>query len=186
MDHFAGLTFGDAGAAVVLGRAGDGAHHDSVDAGSHPVSELPGIIYRSAEARSEHWQVGGIFGGGSRYPRDPEWTYFRGDGRALREAFEVNGDAILRRTLQDTATTYEDFAHILVHQVTTGYLDHFVEVTGIPANRVVRTIDRYGNLAAATIGVQLDEVMTSLVPGDLVLLVGLGGGISLTTMVWRR
>ena len=70
--------------------------------------------------------------------------------------------------------------------MTTGYLDHFVEVTGIPANRVVRTIDRYGNLAAATIGVQLDEVMTSLVPGDLVLLVGLGGGISLTTMVWRR
>ena len=184
VDHFAGLTFGDAGAAVVLGRAPD--NPPGAGASLDAASRGAGLIYRSAEARSEHWRVGGIFGGGSRHPRDPEWTYFRGDGRALREAFEVNGDAILRRTLRDTGTTYEDFSRILVHQVTTGYLDHFVEVTGIPADRVVRTVDRYGNLAAATIGVQLDEAMAGLVPGDLVLLVGLGGGISLTTMVWRR
>lgn len=187
VDHFAGLTFGDAGTAVVLGRAASG-DTTGAETASPAARSLggTGLLYRSAEARSEHWQVGGIFGGGSRHPREPEWTYFRGDGRALREAFEVNGDAILRRTLRDTGTTYDDYARILVHQVTTGYLDHFVEVTGIPADRLVRTVDRYGNLAAATIGIQLDEAMRDLTPGDLVLLIGLGGGISLTTMVWRR
>ncbi|MBU6213058.1 MAG: hypothetical protein KGP01_01195 [Actinomycetales bacterium] len=188
VDHFAGLTFGDAGAAVVLGCApseGDEAS-EAANSPAVPSNRGAGLLYRTAEARSEHWQVGGIFGGGSRHPREPEWTYFRGDGRALREAFEVNGDAILRRTLRDTGTTYDDYARILVHQVTTGYLDHFVEVTGIPADRLVRTVDRYGNLAAATIGIQLDEAMRDLTPGDLVLLIGLGGGISLTTMVWRR
>lgn len=179
VDHFAGFTFGDAGSAVLLTRADD----PVIGGGDCPGA---GITYFDAVAHSEHWKVGGLFGGGSRHPRDPEWTYFRGDGRHLLAAFEEAGDAMLRRTLETTGTTYDDYRHVLVHQVTQSYVEKFCATTGVPADRLVPTVARYGNMAAATLGVQLAEVYDTLTPGDRVLFIGLGGGISLATMVWQR
>ena len=178
IDHFAGFTFGDAGAALLLTRTDD------------PLaavgSEGSGITYLDAVAHSEHWQVGGLFGGGSRHPRGEEWTYFRGDGRHLLAAFEQAGDAMLRRTLETTGTTYDDYRYVLVHQVTDSYLAKFCIAAGVPRDRLVPTVTRYGNLAAATLGVQLAEVYDTLTSEDRVLFIGLGGGISLTTMVWQK
>ncbi|GAB2696660.1 3-oxoacyl-ACP synthase III family protein [Thalassiella azotivora] len=169
VESFAGYTFGDGGAAVVL---------EEVERG--------GILHVDTETHSEHWQVGGIFGGGSRHPRDPEHTYFTGAGSELREVFEKVGPSIVDRTLARAGTDWDGIAKVLVHQVTRPYLDRFVEVTGAPADRLEVTVEDLGNMASATLGVQLARVWPSLVPGDRVLLVGLGGGISVTTMLWER
>ncbi|WP_242577929.1 ketoacyl-ACP synthase III [Streptomyces sp. MST-110588] len=166
---FAGYTFGDAGAAVVL---------QAVESG--------GILDVDTETHSEHWEVGGIFGGGSRHPRGEEHTYFRGDGSELREVFEKVGTSVLDRMRQRTGLEWGDFAHILVHQVTVPYLERFVEVAGVPRDRLVVTVPYLGNLASATLGVQLDLVHEPLRSGDRVLFVGLGGGVSIMTMVWEK
>ncbi|MFE2936554.1 3-oxoacyl-ACP synthase III family protein [Streptomyces sp. NPDC059278] len=168
-DGFAGYTFGDAGAAVVL---------EAVERG--------GILDVDTETHSEHWQVGGIFGGGSRHPRGDEHTYFHGDGGELREVFEKVGTSVLDRMRQRTGLAWEDFRHILVHQVTVPYLERFVELTGVPRDRLVLTVPELGNMASATLGVQLDRVHGRLSPGDRVLFVGLGGGVSIMTMVWEK
>ncbi|MER6030004.1 ketoacyl-ACP synthase III [Streptomyces sp. NPDC001851] len=168
-DGFAGYTFGDAGAAVVL---------EAVERG--------GILDVDTETHSEHWQVGGIFGGGSRHPRGDEHTYFRGDGTELREVFEKIGTSVLDRMRLRTGLAWGDFRYILVHQVTVPYLERFVELTGIPRDRLVVTVPELGNMASATLGVQLDRVHQRLLPGDRVLFVGLGGGVSLMTMVWEK
>lgn len=166
---FAGYTFGDAGAAVVL----------------EPVA-TGGIVDVDTETHSKHWSVGGIFGGGSRHPRDLEYTYFSGDGHLLKEVFEKLGTGILERVRARTGFGWGDFTKVLVHQVTRRYLDRFVEVTGVPSTLLEITIEELGNLASATMGVQLDRVAPGLRQGDRVLFIGLGGGISVTTMVWEK
>lgn len=168
-DGFAGYTFGDAGAAVVL---------EAVDRG--------GILDVDTETHSGHWSVGGISGGGSRHPRGDEYTYFHGDGRELREVFEKVGTSVLDRMRHRTGLAWEDFRHILVHQVTVPYLERFVELTGVPRDRLVVTVPELGNMASATLGVQLDRVHEDLRSGDRVLFVGLGGGVSIMTMVWEK
>ncbi|GIF04359.1 3-oxoacyl-ACP synthase III family protein [Actinoplanes siamensis] len=166
---FAGFTFGDAGAAVVV----------------EPVHR-GGILDIDTETHSRHWTVGGIPGGGSRHPRGDEHTYFAGDGHRLRGVFEKVGASILDRVRARTGLEHTDFARILVHQVTLPYLDRFLEVTGVPRDRLEVTVAELGNVASATLGVQLDRVLPDLEPGDRVLFLGLGGGVSIMTMVWER
>lgn len=166
---FAGYTFGDAGAAVVV----------------EPV-ESGGILDVDTETYSEHWTVGGINGGGSRHPRGDEHTYFHGDGHSLRGVFEQIGPAILDRVRQRTGLDWADYAKVLVHQVTVPYLDRFVEVTGVPKDKLEVTVTELGNMASATLGVQLARVDPALRTGDRVLFIGLGGGVSVMTMVWEK
>jgi 3-oxoacyl-[acyl-carrier-protein] synthase-3 len=163
---FAGYTFGDAGAAVVV---------EAVERG--------GIVDIDTETRSQHWGVGGIPGGGSRHPREEEYTYFTGDGRALRGVFEKVGTAILDRVRYRTGLDWDGYARVLVHQVTLPYLDRFVEVTGVPRDKLDITVGDHGNMASATLGVQLARAWDALRPGDKVMLIGLGGGVSVMTMV---
>jgi 3-oxoacyl-[acyl-carrier-protein] synthase-3 len=165
---FAGYTFGDAGAAVLV----------------EPVP-TGGILDVDAETHSQHWPVGGIFGGGSRHPRGDEHTYFTGDGHKLRGVFEKIGLGLVERVHHRTGLSWDDYARVLVHQVTLPYLQRFVEVAGVPVDKLEVTVPELGNMASATLGVQLARVRPGLRRGDKVLLLGLGGGVSLMTIIWE-
>ncbi|WP_406402482.1 3-oxoacyl-ACP synthase III family protein [Streptomyces uncialis] len=168
-DGFAGYTFGDAGAAVVLERVTRG-----------------GILDVDGETYSEHWRAGGIPGGGSRHPRSDEHSYFRGDGSELRGVFERIGPPVLDRTRARTGLEWTDFRYVLTHQVTVPFLERFVALTGVPEDRLVVTVAELGNVASASLGVQLARVHGTLRAGDRVLFVGLGGGVSIMTLVWEH
>ncbi|GAA0574090.1 ketoacyl-ACP synthase III [Paractinoplanes ferrugineus] len=165
---FAGYTFGDAGAAVLVERVATG-----------------GILDVDGDTHSEHWAAGGIFGGGSRHPRGDEHTYFTGDGHRLRRIFETIGAGLLDRVAKRTGYGWDAYAKVLVHQVSLPYLERFVQVTGVPPEKLEVTVGELGNMASATLGVQLARVRPTLETGDRVLLVGLGGGVSLMTMIWE-
>ncbi|WP_214403815.1 3-oxoacyl-ACP synthase III family protein [Pseudonocardia lacus] len=164
VEAFPGYTLADAGAAVLVERAESG-----------------GIFHRSFVADSTRWSVGTLPGGGSAHPRDPDATYFRMDGPALRRAFLALGRGPLDAALAATGLGWDDFAAVCVHQVTMPYLRTFTEGSAIPAERLVVTLPEHGNLASAGLAFGLATALEQgrAGPGDRVALIGLAGGVSL-------
>jgi 3-oxoacyl-[acyl-carrier-protein] synthase-3 len=155
---------GDAGAAVVLTYDPD----------------AEGIFYQDFRAASEHWSLATLPGGGSMHPRGDEWTYFQGNGSGLRDAFLSVGPGIVDDALKITRTQRSDYARVFCHQVTVPFVDAFCAATGIASDQLVPTVAEIGNVASATVPFQVARAMErGWVPGDQVMLAGLGAGLSL-------
>jgi 3-oxoacyl-[acyl-carrier-protein] synthase-3 len=168
---FIGYTVGDAGGAFVL----------------EPSDGDRGVFYRHSWNASEHWAVSQVPGGGSRHPRGDDHLYAGGDGGALRDIVRAFDPAIATRVFDATGTRPDDFALFVVHQVTAPFADEMTERLGLPPDRVERTIERFGNVASATLPLALVRAREAgrVGPGDNVLFVGLGAGISVATMAIR-
>lgn len=167
---FPGYTMSDAGAALIL-EASDG----------------PGIIDTTFSAASHHWTIGTLPTGGSMRPRDPDATYFDIDGRALQRAFMALGPDLVTGLLARNGIALADLDLVLMHQVAEPHLGPIADRLGLGVEMILPTVARHGNLASATLPIQLRQALdTELVgPGSLVLMVGLAGGISLGAMVVR-
>ena len=75
----------------------------------------------------------------------------------------------------------------LLHQANARILDAATDSMGVPRERVVKHLDRYGNTSAGSIPIALDEsVRAGLVePGDELLMCGFGAGLSWGTALWK-
>lgn len=85
------------------------------------------------------------------------------------------------RDLCSEAQISADEIKLLVpHQANSNIIRHAATELGIPMERVAVNIDRYGNTIAASIPIALDEALASgrARPGDCVMLVGFGAGLS--------
>ncbi len=168
-----GYTMSDAGAAALVERARPG------DRGE--------VVHRWFTAASHHWDVGQLPGGGTAHPRDLDKTYFHIDGGRLRAAFDSIPAEEVHRALKADGLQVTDFAALLVHQVAMPYLDTVVERLGLPRDLVVETLPEHGNCASASLPLAWQQAANAGTPspGDLVLLLGLAGGISVGTMAVR-
>ena len=74
----------------------------------------------------------------------------------------------------------EELDHIIPHQANVRIIDFISKKTGIPKEKFLLNLDRYGNTAAASVGLALDENLRNGVikPGEQVLMMGFGGGLS--------
>jgi 3-oxoacyl-[acyl-carrier-protein] synthase-3 len=76
---------------------------------------------------------------------------------------------------------------LVAHQANVRIIDAAQQRLGLPDAKVVKNIDRYGNTTAATIplalGTALDE--GRLKHGDLVVLVSVGAGFTVGTVLLR-
>lgn len=69
---------------------------------------------------------------------------------------------------------------LIPHQVNQRIIDAALESSGFPPEKVVVNLDRYGNTSAASVPIALDEAIRTgrCKPGDTVLLVAFGGGLT--------
>lgn len=196
----AGYTMSDAGAAVLVeatGPGGAGAPGGADDFEDDLVAELAGlvgpvgrpsgILGSAFAAESRHWDVGMLPGGGTVNPRDPGRSYFEIDGSRLREAFDAFGSGPVDEALAAAGVTMDDVALVAVHQVAVAYLADVHRALGVPADRTIVTVADHGNIASATLPLQLATALETgrLRRGDVVLLLGLAGGVSMGAMVVR-
>jgi 3-oxoacyl-[acyl-carrier-protein] synthase-3 len=172
ISSFPGYTMSDGGAAVVLEAC--------------PDAEA-GILETRVRAVSRHWSIGTLPGGGTMRPHDPDAAFFDMDGRGLQRAFLELGPEPVLELLESRGLTWSDFSLVAIHQVAVPYLPPIFERLGVPMDRTIVTVADHGNLASATLPLQLSLARESgmIQPGGLALLIGLAGGISLGLAVVR-
>ena len=121
--------------------------------------------------------------GGSRLPPTADTVsrrlhYVHQEGAAVykiavAKMVEVAADLITRNGL-----TASEVDWLVPHQANRRIIDATAERTGIPLDRVMITIHKYGNTTAATIPLCLWDYESRLRPGDKLIMAAFGGGFT--------
>ena len=84
----------------------------------------------------------------------------------------------IKDVLINTNTPIEDIAMLVPHQPSINILKTIAKEVGMPMNKVKTVMDRYANLAGASIPVALDEALKKgeIVEGNKILLTAIGSG----------
>ena len=124
-------------------------------------------------------------GGGSRNPASHESVearlhYIRMEGR---EVFKHAVTAMIRAAeiaLDRAGLTIDDVSWLVPHQANVRIMSAVAKRLGIRRERVISIIDHIGNISAASIPVALAEAAAdgTIKPGDTLLLVAFGGGLT--------
>ncbi len=113
------------------------------------------------------------------------------EGDHPRSKIEMQGQEVFKfaiRTVTDNIkavlakarVTSEEIRYIIPHQANKRIIEQSAKFCDIPVEKFYINLNRFGNTSAATIGIALDEMMQNkeLKPGDKVILVGFGGGMT--------
>ena len=130
--------------------------------------------------------------GGSKQPLTPEAI-----GRARRQGahdrqdiFKVavkNLSSASHEALESAGLTPGDVDWVVPHQANLRIITQVANRLGIPLDRFILNIDRYGNTSSASIPIALDEGVRDgrIKPGQTVLMCALGAGISWASALVR-
>jgi 3-oxoacyl-[acyl-carrier-protein] synthase-3 len=97
----------------------------------------------------------------------------------FKVAVRMFGDAA-QRILERNGFKPTDLDLFVPHQANLRIIEAAVKRLGLPMDRVMVNVDRYGNTGAASVYVALEEAWATkrLRAGDLVLLAAFGGGFT--------
>ncbi|HUB34017.1 MAG TPA: beta-ketoacyl-ACP synthase III [Bryobacteraceae bacterium] len=172
------VLFGDGAGAMLLEPAEDGEDFGFIDF----LGEVDGS--------------GGDYlkmpAGGSRMPASHETVeqrlhYVKQDGSqvfkyAVRKMYEVSRELLARNGL-----TINDVAVMIPHQANRRIIMATAERLGIPLEKVLINIERYGNTTAGTIPLATRDAVQQgkLKKGDIVLFAAVGAGYTVGASLWK-
>jgi len=118
-------------------------------------------------------------GSGSRVFEEPD-RYVKMNGR---EVFKFATRILVQSAtdvLERCGVTIDDVDVYVPHQANVRIIDHATKRLGIPSERVVINVDRYGNTSSGSIPLALADAAADgrLGPGKLVLMTGMGAGLT--------
>ncbi len=157
------VLFGDGAGAVVLEQAENGGGFLGFELGA------------DGGGGANLW----LPGSGSRVFEDPE-RFVKMNGREVfRFATRVlvsSAEAIL----EECGKTIDDVDVYVPHQANVRIIDHAVKKLGVPEDRVVVNVERFGNTSSGSIPLALADAGLDgrLAPGKLVLMTGMGAGLT--------
>lgn len=175
-DRRTAVLFGDGAGAAVVGPAPEGSGIISFDL--HSDGSASGLIRVEA--------------GGSRLPASHETVaagehYFRMDGRGVSGYVLEHVPRVLEGITSRAGFGTGQVDVFVPHQANGVLLTEVIQRSGLGGARTPRTLERYGNVGSASVPVALDEAGRSglIKDGDLVLLAGFGGGMSIGACLLR-
>jgi 3-oxoacyl-[acyl-carrier-protein] synthase-3 len=167
-DRGTAVLFGDGAGAVVLDRVSEGGFLGfelGADGSGGPQLYLPG--------------------GGSRVPATAQSVAERQHFVKMngREVFKFATRVLVtsaEKVLAECALTVDEVDVYIPHQANVRIIDHAAAKLGIPKEKIVVNVDRYGNTSSGSIPLALADAEADgrLVDGALVLMTGMGAGLT--------
>ena len=168
------ILFGDGAGAAILRHRG----------GSH------GVISTHIGSDGQYTDILFMPGGGSRCPitRENVDLNLQTIHMTGKEVYKHAITAMLsaaQKALEQAGLRIEDIACVIPHQANMRIIEGIADRLGIPLEKFYVNLDRYGNTSAAAVAIALDEANRSgrIKPGDYVLMVVFGGGLTWASTV---
>ena len=161
------VLFGDGAGAAVL----------------RPCAPEEGILAVSIHSDGVLGDLLEIPAGGGGRPASHETVdghehFIRMKGKELFKVAVRGMEESLRKALEEAELTPDDLEVVIPHQANRRIIDATRERLGVPPEKVIVNIERYGNTSSASIPISLDELVRSgrLEPGQNVGFMAFGGG----------
>jgi 3-oxoacyl-[acyl-carrier-protein] synthase-3 len=163
------ILFGDGAGAVVLGASENGS----------------GILSTKLRTDGAYAKTLYVPAGGSLKPATPQTV--RNNEHTItmngKEVFKIavrSMEEISRQALEEAGVTIEQVSLVVPHQANKRIIVALAERLGVPMERVMVNLEKYGNTSAASIPVALDEARRQgrIQPGDIVLINAFGAGFA--------
>lgn len=163
------FTLGDAGCAMLVSNQNSGGK----------------LVYQNFFTRGDYWNLCTIRGGGSLALHEMDAYYFRSDSTALKDACLLHGVDFVNQCFKDSGIDKSAIKLVIPHQVSGKMSAVLSSHLGIDESKFMNTFSDYGNTAAASIPLALDTAIQQkrINKGDLVLLLGMAAGISISFQI---
>jgi 3-oxoacyl-[acyl-carrier-protein] synthase III len=164
------IIFGDGAGAVLLEPAQEGE---------------PSIIDHVAQVEGMGGQFLYMPGGGSLNPAshetvDKKMHYIHQDGKNVFKYAVKKMAEMTERVLKKNGLTGKDVDCFIAHQANHRIITATAERLGMPLDKVIVNIDRYGNTTAGTIPLAMETALQEkkIKKGDVVLIAAVGAGFT--------
>lgn len=171
------VLFGDGAGAVVVSAGDDGER---------------GILSTHLRSDGTLCELIMVPGGGSRTPPSEKviaerLQYIKMKGNETFKVAVRSLEEIARSTLAANHLRVEDIDLYVPHQANIRILKAVMERLGLPIEKVMLNVDRYGNTSAASIPIALDEAVREgrIKDGSLVMLGAFGAGLTWASAIVR-
>lgn len=171
------ILFGDAaGAAVISEPQRDG------------QALLFSRLYADGSRATQIWAPGGgTLEPFSQKVLNERLQYTKMRGREVYKFAVTTMQEAIAEALRETNLTVDDLAMVIPHQSNLRIIESARDKLGIPSEKMCVNIDRLGNTSAASVPICLDELRREgrIGPGDIILSVAFGAGLTWANAVFR-
>jgi 3-oxoacyl-[acyl-carrier-protein] synthase-3 len=163
-DRSTAVLFGDGAGAVIVGEVAEGGYLGGVLGADGTGGELL-CMTRSGDCPG---------------------TIYQNGREVYKFAVQIMGEIALR-AIESAGLRPEDIDLLIPHQANIRIIDKAAERMGLPREKVVVNLDRFGNTSAASIPLALDMAVKAgrVHQGDLLVFVGFGAGLTWGANVLR-
>jgi 3-oxoacyl-[acyl-carrier-protein] synthase-3 len=155
-----------------------------------PTEEDNGImdaILRSDGAGAEflHQKAGGSLKPPTHETIDAREHFVYQEGKTVFKFATSNMADVSKRIMDRNGLTAADVDWLVPHQANKRIIDYTAEIMGLPEEKVLMNIERYGNTTSGTLPLLLWDYERQLKKGDNLILATFGGGFTWGSMYVR-